>query len=100
SNALRGRQIHTAVLPIGGKYKTATPAEALRIAEEIRARRLVPCHWQPLVEQVPFKYQPSHLVKLARQGDSPVQVCPLAIGELLEDIQLDSAQLSAGQVKT
>lgn len=80
--ALSGVKIHTACLPIGGKYKIATPQEALRIAEEIGAQRIVPMHWQPLVEQVPFRYQPSHLVKLA--SGSTVKVCPLAIGEMLE----------------
>lgn len=83
--ALKDVEIHTACLPIGGKYKVATPQEALRIAEEIRARRVVPMHFQPLVEQVPQKYQPSHLTKLARSTNSPVAVCPLAIGEVLDD---------------
>lgn len=82
---LRGRPVHTAVLPIGGKYKTASPQEALRIAEEIGAVRMVPCHWQPLLEQVPFRYQPSHLVKQAKASGAAVKVCPLAIGEVLED---------------
>jgi L-ascorbate metabolism protein UlaG (beta-lactamase superfamily) len=82
---LKGRKVHTACLPIGGKYKTANPQEALRIAEEINATRIVPMHWQPLVEQVPFRYQPSHLVKLARSTGTSVQICPLAIGEVLED---------------
>lgn len=82
---LNGRPVHTAVLPIGGKYKTANPTDALRIAEEIGAQRLVPCHWQPLMEQVPFRFQPSHLVKLAKATETKVQICPLAIGELLED---------------
>lgn len=82
---LKGRTVHTACLPIGGKYKTANPQEALRIAEEIGAKRLVPMHWQPLVEQVPFRYQPSHLVKLAKTTGTKVEVTPLAIGEVLED---------------
>ncbi len=82
---LKGFDIHTACLPIGGKYKTANPQEALRIAEEISATRIVPMHWQPLVEQVPFRYQPSHLVKLAKSTGTKVQICPLAIGEVLED---------------
>jgi L-ascorbate metabolism protein UlaG (beta-lactamase superfamily) len=77
---------HTACLPIGGKYKIASPQEALRIAEEIRALRMVPMHWQPLVEQVPFRYQPSHLVKHAKALGTNVQICVLAIGEVLEDI--------------
>lgn len=82
---LKGHAIHTACLPIGGKYKTANPQEALRIAEEIGAQRLVPMHWQPLVEQVPFRYQPSHLVKLAKSTGTRVEVTALAIGEVLED---------------
>ena len=82
--ALQGKKIHTACIPIGGKYMVATPAEALRIAEEIGAARLVPMHWQPLVEQVPFRYQPSDLVKLARDSKTTVEVCPLAIGQILE----------------
>lgn len=82
--SLAGKKIHTACLPIGGKYKVASPIEALKIAEEIKAFRLVPMHWQPLVEQMPFKYQPSHLVKLARDTKTKVEVCPLAIGEVLE----------------
>lgn len=83
--ALKDVDIHTACLPIGGKYKVATPQEALRIAEEIKADRVVPMHFQPLVEQVPLKFAPSHLVKLAQSTNSPVKVCPLAIGEVLED---------------
>lgn len=75
--------IHTACLPIGGKYKIAGPADALRLAEEIDVERLVPMHWQPIVEQVPFRYQPSHLVKLAKQNNSPVSIRVLAIGESL-----------------
>ncbi len=86
AEALRGRDVHTACVPIGGKYGVASPAEALRIAEEIGAKRLVPLHWQPLVEQVPFRYQSSDLVKLARANRSVVKVCPLAIGEVLEPI--------------
>lgn len=85
AQALRGQIVHTAVLPIGGKYKTANPQEALRIAEEIGAKRLIPCHFQALLEQVPFRYQPSHLVKLAKTSGAAVKVCPLAIGEVLED---------------
>lgn len=83
--ALKGREVHTACLPIGGKYKTANPTEALKIAEEISAARIVPMHWQPLVEQVPFRYQPSHLVKLAKTTGTKVKISPLAIGEVLED---------------
>lgn len=84
ARSLKGKQVHTACLPIGGKYKVASPQEALRIAEEIGASRLVPMHWQPLVEQVPFRYQPSDLLKLARSTGSAVEICPLAIGEVLE----------------
>jgi L-ascorbate metabolism protein UlaG (beta-lactamase superfamily) len=83
--SLKGSDVHTACLPIGGKYKTASPQEALRIAEEISAKILVPMHWQPLVEQVPFRYQPSHLVKLGKELKTKVEISPLAIGEVLED---------------
>jgi L-ascorbate metabolism protein UlaG (beta-lactamase superfamily) len=82
--ALEGKHVHTACLPIGGKYATASPTEALKIAEEIGARRLVPLHWQPLLQQVHFRYQPSDLVRLAKTSGSRIQICPLAIGELLE----------------
>ena len=88
-------ETHTACLPIGGKYKIASPQEALRIAEEIQAVRLVPMHWQPLVEQVPYKYQPSHLVKLAQASQTKVQVCVLAIGEKLEDVHRTNGERSA-----
>lgn len=84
--ALEKQEIHTACLPIGGKYKIAGPQDALKIAEELKVARMVPMHWQAVVENVPFKYQPSHLVKLAKSSNSPVQVCPLAIGEVLEDL--------------
>ena len=84
AQALAGKAVHTVCLPIGGKYKVASPQEALRIAEEIGAQRLVPMHWQPLVEKIPFRYQPSDLVKLARSSGSPVEICALAIGEVLE----------------
>ncbi len=90
SEFLRGYETHTACLPIGGKYKIATPEEALRIAEELKAVRMVPMHWQPMVEQVPFRYRPSHLVKLAKANQSPVQICTLAIGEKLEDLVKES----------
>lgn len=87
AEALSGKTVHTACLPIGGKYAVASPHEALKIAEEIGAKRLVPMHWQPLVEQVPFRYQSSDLVKLARSCHTSVEVCALAIGELLEPRQ-------------
>jgi hypothetical protein len=48
------------------------------------AQRIIPMHWQPLVEQVPFRYQSSDLVKLAKASGTSVQVCALAIGEKLE----------------
>ncbi|MGH9550847.1 MAG: MBL fold metallo-hydrolase, partial [Terriglobales bacterium] len=83
AQALKGVSIHTACLPIGGKYAVAAPKDALRIAEEIGARRVVPMHWQPVVEQVPFRYQSSDLVKEARASGTTVEVCALAIGELL-----------------
>jgi L-ascorbate metabolism protein UlaG (beta-lactamase superfamily) len=86
---LHGFETHTACLPIGGKYKVASPQEALRIAEEIKAVRMVPMHWQPIVEQVPFRYQPSHLARLAKATGSPVQICAMAIGEVLEDLKAD-----------
>ena len=86
AQALKGLNVHTACLPIGGKYKIATPTEALKIAEEIGATDVVPMHWQPLVEQVPFRYQPSHLVKLAKTSNSRCQIRPLAIGEVLDSI--------------
>lgn len=82
--ALKGLAVHTACLPIGGKYGVASPAEALKIAEQIGAHRIVPLHWQALVEQVPFRYQSSDLVKLAKDNKTTVSICPLAIGELLE----------------
>lgn len=89
--ALAGKAIHTACLPIGGKYGVASPAEALKIAEQIGASRIVPLHWQALVEQVPFRYQSSDLVKLAKDSATEVAICPLAIGELLEPVGLSGA---------
>jgi L-ascorbate metabolism protein UlaG (beta-lactamase superfamily) len=82
-DALQGKMVHTALLPIGGKYATASPDQALQIAEEINASRLVPLHWQPLKDQVFFRYQSSDLVKLAKSKNSPVDIKALAIGELL-----------------
>jgi len=82
--SLKGTPIHTACLPIGGKYAVASPVEALRLAEEIGVQRLIPMHWQPLVQQVPFRYQSSDLVKLAKSSGTAVQVCALAIGEKLD----------------
>ncbi len=84
AKALAGCKVHTAFLPIGGKYAIASPAEALQIAEEIGAKRLVPMHWQPLAEQVFYRYQPSHLMKLAKDNQSKVEVLPLAAGQKVE----------------
>lgn len=85
AKSLKGRKVDTACLPIGGKYKVASPQEALRIAEEIGAKRLVPMHWQALYEQFPFRYQPSHLLKLAKTKGTKVKIRALAIGEKLDD---------------
>lgn len=83
AQALKGKVVHTALLPIGGKYATASPTEALKIAEEIKADRLIPMHWQPLKEQVFFRYQSSDLVRLAKSTGSKVKVKALAIGQIL-----------------
>lgn len=82
--AVKKFDIHTACLPIGGKYATASPTEALKMAEEIGAVRLVPMHWQPLMDQVFFRYQPSDLIRLAKSEISAMEICPLAIGETLQ----------------
>lgn len=82
--ALRGFEVHTACLPIGGKYAVAAPQDALRIAEEIGAKRMVPLHWQPLVQQVHFRYKPSDLVRLAKAKGSSIEICAMAVGEVLE----------------
>ncbi len=82
--ALKGKSVHTACLPIGGKYAIASPADALRLAEETNSKRLVPLHWQPLLHQVHFRYKPSDLVRLAKSSASNVEIYPLAIGEVLE----------------
>lgn len=84
AKALTGFSVHTAFLPIGGKYATAAPAEALQIAEEVGAGRLVPMHWQPLAEQVFYRYQPSHLMKLAKESETKVEILPLAAGQKVE----------------
>lgn len=81
--ALSKFDVHTACLPIGGKYAIASPAEALRLAEGIGARRLVPMHWQPLLDQVFFRYQPSDLLRMAREDNSGIEIRALAIGENL-----------------
>lgn len=83
-HALKNLPVHTACLPIGGKYAVAGPDEALRLAEEMGARRLIPLHWQALVHQIHFRYKSSDLVRLAKEKETQVQICPLAIGELLE----------------
>lgn len=80
---VKGLNIHTACIPIGGKYATASPREALQMAEEIGTGRLVPMHWQPLLDQVFFRYQPSDLIRLARAEGSKIEICPLAIGQTL-----------------
>jgi L-ascorbate metabolism protein UlaG (beta-lactamase superfamily) len=87
ADSLAGKIVHTALLPIGGKYATAKPAEALRIAEEVKAVRLVPMHWQPLKDQVFFRYQSSDLLNLARDTGSVVDVRALAIGEVLPALE-------------
>ncbi|MBC8000430.1 MAG: MBL fold metallo-hydrolase [Leptolyngbya sp.] len=84
SESLKGFPVHTACLPIGGKYAVASPDEALRIAEEIGAKRVVPLHFQALVERVPFRYQSSDLVKHANSTGTHIEICALAIGQLLE----------------
>ena len=84
AQALKGLEVHTACLPIGGKYAIASPQEALHLAEEIGAERIVPMHWQPLLQQVHFRYQPSDLVRLAKLKKSSIEICALAIGERLE----------------
>jgi L-ascorbate metabolism protein UlaG (beta-lactamase superfamily) len=85
--ALKGLKVHTACLPIGGKYAVASPSDALRLAQEIGAQRIVPLHWQPLLEQVHFRYQSSDLVRLAKSEGAKIQICALAIGEALEPSQ-------------
>jgi L-ascorbate metabolism protein UlaG (beta-lactamase superfamily) len=82
--ALKDLPIHTACLPIGGKYAVAAPKDALRLAEEIGAERLIPMHWQALVHQIHFRYKSSDLVRLAKEKQTKVLIYPLAIGETLE----------------
>ena len=95
SKALENLPVHTACLPIGGKYATATPGEALAIAESISAERLVPMHWQPLLDQVFFRYQPSDLLKLAKENGTSIDIKALAIGESLK---LASVNETCGQL--
>lgn len=90
AKALVGLPVHTACVPIGGKYATASPSEALAIAESINASRLVPMHWQPLIDQVFFRYQPSDLLKVAKEKESKVEIKPLVIGGNLEKANDDS----------
>lgn len=85
--SLKDCDIDVACLPIGGKYKVAGPQEALKIAEEIGANHLVPMHWQPLTQQVPFRYRPSDILKLAAQSGTSVKVHALAIGEVFDSQQ-------------
>ncbi len=96
AESLKGKPVETACIPIGGKYKVASPAEAIRIAEEINASRLVPMHWQPLVEQVPFRYKPSDLLRLAATARTKVTIHPLAVGEVLEELESASRELRDG----
>jgi L-ascorbate metabolism protein UlaG (beta-lactamase superfamily) len=84
ATSLKGSEVNVACLPIGGKYKVAGPQEALKIAEEIGAQHLVPMHWQPLTQQVPFRYRPSDILRLAAQTGTEVKVHALAIGEVLD----------------
>lgn len=93
--ALKDLPVHTACLPIGGKYATATPGEALEIAENIGARRLVPMHWQPLLDHIFFRYQPSDLIRLAKESGTKIDIKALAIGESLSTANLNE---TCGQV--
>jgi L-ascorbate metabolism protein UlaG (beta-lactamase superfamily) len=77
-------------LPIGGKYAVAGPKDALRLAEEIGAERLIPLHWQALLNQIHFRYKSSDLVRLATEKHTKVAICPLAIGEILEKTEQSS----------
>jgi L-ascorbate metabolism protein UlaG (beta-lactamase superfamily) len=79
-----GIKVHTACLPIGGKYAVASPQEALKIAEEIGAKYIVPLHWQSLMKQVHFRYKSSDLVRLAKSKGATMEIHALAIGEVLE----------------
>ena len=97
--AMKGKSVHTACLPIGGKYNIATPEEALKIAEDISASCLVPMHWQPIVQEVPFRYQPSDLVKLGKQKKTKIAIRPLAIGQVLDGIGSDRPKPSLREVK-
>jgi len=81
--ALKDLPVHTACLPIGGKYAVAAPKDALRLAEEIGAERLIPLHWQALQQQIHFRYKSSDLVHLAKEKSTKVDIYPLAIGEIL-----------------
>ena len=71
-------------LPIGGKYGIANPQEALQIATEIQSPCLIPVHYHPLINEVPFRYQPSSLERLIQKSQSEIKAIPLAIGEMFE----------------
>jgi len=90
--SLKDLPVHTACLPIGGKYAVAAPKDALRLAEEIGAKILVPLHWQALLHQIHFRYKSSDLVRLAKEKPTEVVVYPLAIGETLERTIQSSAK--------
>jgi L-ascorbate metabolism protein UlaG (beta-lactamase superfamily) len=97
AEALKGKHVHTACLQIGGKYATGSPADALRIAHDIKAERIVPMHWQPLKDQVFFRYQASDLINLASAENSKVTINALAIGQELNlDGGLDESQVRHG----
>lgn len=89
ASSLNGLPVHTACLPIGGKYAIANPKEALDIAEGINAKRIVPMHWQPLLDQIFFRYQPSDLLKEAKIRETVIEINPLAIGETLDKLPVN-----------
>lgn len=84
AKSLRGREVKVAAIPIGGKYGVANPSEACDVAGEIKAKALIPMHYHALIQQVPFRYQPSHLIKLANTQNLKFKIHPLAIGESLD----------------
>ncbi len=84
AESLAGKIVKAACLPIGGKYAVANPGEAIQIATEIGAPSIIPMHYHPLIQQVPFRYQPSHLVKLVKSQGLNLKILPLAIGETVE----------------
>jgi L-ascorbate metabolism protein UlaG (beta-lactamase superfamily) len=95
ATALKDYSVDVACLPIGGKYKVAGPQEALTIAEEIGAKHLIPMHWQPLTQQVPFRYRPSDILRLAEQTETAVEVHALAIGEVFDAHQKSLASTAS-----